>query len=172
VKRLEIQSPDAKKTAIIDGIELRVISEGRDLPGANDQGISTLAELAWSPDSTAFFITESHGGEVGDWHVSVYVISRGTLRRTSPVGNVMKEFKRHYGCEGPEEPNVGAVKWLDGSKKLLVAAEVPPHSSCPDMGKVGGYVLLVRTGQIVQEFSEKKLRAQWGRYLGRRFARK
>jgi hypothetical protein len=145
------------------------VRDGKPLPGIEDAGVNTLAELQWSPDSTAFFITESSGGVVGDWHVIVYLHDGRRVRRVDVSKTVLQSFQKHYRCQEPEVPNVGAVTWLHGAKHLLLVAEVPPHSSCLEMGKIRGYIVDIPTGRIRQEYSEKKLRAHWGVYLGRRF---
>ena len=167
-----ILAPDRRKKAIVDGVSLRVEMDGPRLPGIENAGVSTLAELRWAPDSRAFFITESHGGAVGEWRVTVYMIETQSVRSVDVTSEVTREFKQHYRCAEPEEPNVGAVRWVDGSNQLLVVAEVPPHSSCPEMGKVKGYVVKVPTGRIVQAFDARELKTRWGRYLGDRLKRK
>lgn len=168
-RRLQIRAPDPRKTAIIEGVRFYVAMDGRRLPGTEDKGVSTLAELAWSPDSRAFFVTESYGGAVGDWHVFVYIIEKARVRSIYVTEEVVRRFKRHYACYEPEEPNVGAIKWVTDSKQLLLVAEVPPHSSCPEMGKVRGYLVSVPAGAIIKEFTERQLRHRWTRYLGDRF---
>ena len=167
-RQIEVFAPDRRKKAVIDGVRLSVVMNGKHLPGIEDTGVSTLAELQWSPDSTAFFITESYGGAVGDWRVTVYLSDGRRVRSLDVSKEVIKSFKKHYLCKEPEEPNVGAVKWLNGAKHLLLVAEVPPHSSCLEMGKIRGYIVDIPTGSILQEFTEKKLRPDWGVYLGRR----
>jgi hypothetical protein len=172
IRKVEIASPDRRKIAIIGGVELSVVMDGKRIQGTEDEGISTLAELAWSPDSKAFFVTESYGGEVGEWVVWINVIEGERVRVINPAKDVSKSFKKHYKCYNAEEPNVGAVKWLNGGKHLLLVAEVPPHSSCPEMGKLRGYIVEIPTGKIVQEFDEAKLTTDWGPFLGKRFSGK
>ena len=41
------------------------------------------AEAAWSPDSSAFFVTYSDGGLVGTYHVKVFYVTAAALRRSS-----------------------------------------------------------------------------------------
>jgi hypothetical protein len=168
IRQIKNISPGEKKIAIIDGVKLLVMMEGKTLPGIEDAGVSTLAELLWAPDSTAFSITESYGGVVGDWHVTVYEIRDERVQRLNITADVVKSFKKHYKCKESEEPNVGAIEWLNGGKQLLLVAEVPPHSSCPRMGKLRGYIVKIPTGRIAEEFSERKLRSNWGPYLGNR----
>jgi hypothetical protein len=169
-RKLEITAPDGRKIALIDGVRLHVVIDGRPLPGTVHEGVGTLAELAWSPSSDAFFITESDGGSIGRWDTRVYLIKDGKVRGIHLTQEVVREFKKQYSCVEPEEPNIGAVQWM-GSDMLLLAAEVPPHSSCPEMGKIRGYVVSVPKGRILQRLGEEELRARWGRYLGARFAK-
>lgn len=167
-RRMEVISSDGRKKAVVDGVKFSVLMDGKYLPGIEDAGINTLAELQWSPDSTALFVTESYGGVVGDWHATVYLVEGSSIHRLNVTKEVVNSFKKHYHCKEPEEPNVGAIKWLNGAKLLLVA-EVPPHSSCPEMGEIRGYIVEIPTGEILQEFDEKRLRTGWGDYLGKRF---
>lgn len=171
-RKVEVPAPDRRKTVVVEGVSIFVRVDRRRLPGTENEGVGTLAELAWAPDSTAFFITESLGGAVGEWRVAVYVIENQSIHVKDVTQDVIKQFKGHYECKEPEEPNVGAVKWLNGSTKLLVIAEVPPHSSCPEMGKLRGYLVEAVSGKITQEFDESELRARWGPYLGQRFGRR
>lgn len=168
-RRMEVISSDGRKKAVIDGVKLSVLINGKYLHGIENAGINTLAELQWSPDSTALFVTESYGGAVGDWHAILYLIEGSVVRRLDVTKQVVNSFKKHYRCKEPEEPNIGAIKWFNGAKKLLIVAEVPPHSSCPEMGKIRGYIVEIPTGGIFQEFDEKRLRTEWGDYLGKRF---
>ncbi len=168
----EISSPDGEKTAIIDGVNLYLKADGRMLPGLETVGASTLAEIGWSPNSNAFFLTESLGGAVGEWRVTVYLIEDGKVRVVDVSEEIMKEFEKHYECKEQEVPNIGAIKWIDEFETLLLVAEVPPHSSCTEMGKIRGYLVAVPSVQILKEFDEPTLRKKWGEFLGERFDRK
>jgi hypothetical protein len=167
-KKIEIPAPNHKMTAIIDDFALSVMEEGRRLSGIEHEGVLQPAELAWSPDSTAFFITATDGGWVGTWNVRVYIIENGTVRYCDVTKAVIKRFEKHYKCQEPQPPNIGAIRWLKDSKNLLVAAEVPPHSNCHEMGKRMGYIVEIPTGRIIQEVDEKELKGRWGKYLGER----
>jgi len=171
-RKIEIPSPDGREKVLIQGVSLSVAMGGNRLRGTEDVGVSALAELLWSSDSIAFAITESFGGEVGDWHVTVYMIEKGVVQRLAVSNEVVKSFKSYYRCTEPEEPNIGAITWLNGSRDLLLVAQVPPHSSCPEMGKVRGYLVEVPTGQITKEFDEKELRDLFGGCLGSRFKKR
>jgi len=171
-RRIDVLAPDHQKIAKVNDVHIQVVVDGKSLLGTENEGVGPLAELAWAPDSTVFFITESDGGIIGTWDTWVYWIEDGKVHRKSVTQEVTKRFKQHYKCMEPEEANVGGVKWWNGSKTLLLVAEVPPHSSCPEMGKVRGYMVLIPSGEIVEEWDEKRLMADWGQYLGERFARR
>ena len=171
---VEVSSPDKTKIAIIshtDYLRLAVRMKGQTLAGIENEGVHSIAEMAWAPDSTAFYITATDGGDVGTWLTTVYLIEKGRVRRIDVRDEIMKRSMKQYSCIEPEKPNIAAIKWLEGSAKLLFVAEVPPHSSCPDMGKLFGYIVSIPSGNIVEELDEKKLGAQWARYLGLRIRR-
>ncbi|MBI5843776.1 MAG: hypothetical protein HZB23_03805 [Deltaproteobacteria bacterium] len=170
-RRIEVISPDKRKVAVISGVTLGVRMDGKNLTVTGHTEIETLAEMQWSADSSAFFITESYGGAVGDWHVTVYLLGEKKVESYDVTQKAFPAFKKHFVCIEPEDPNFGALKWLEGSKKLLVAAEVPPHSSCPEMGKLRGYVIEVPSGNILKEYEEDKLRTIFGEYFGNRLSR-
>lgn len=167
----EIPSPDASLSVLVGQLSFAVAASGRVLSGPDNADVQALAELSWAPDSRAFFVTESHGGWVGEWRVSVFTITGGSVQRLDVTRAVVDAFRKRYACHEPEDPNVGAVTWVRGSSQLLVVAEVPPHSSCPDMGMVRGYVVEVPGGTIVSELTEEELRAKWVQHLGVRLSR-
>jgi len=169
-RKVQIAAPDKNKVVVIDGVRLLVVMGGKELPGIENEGVGTLAELSWAPDSSAFFITWSDGGTVGTWRPSVYLIRKTRVHRVDVTKEIETHFGKQYACKEPEEPNIGAIKWLKGSKNLLLVAEVPPHSTCPEMGKVMGYIVSVPSGKIVEQFGSDKLKTVWGRYLGPRLS--
>ncbi|MBI5189554.1 MAG: hypothetical protein HZA22_02605 [Nitrospirae bacterium] len=140
-RHMVIVSPNGKNVVVVDGVYIKVMCNGKDIPGVEDVGVISLAELGWSPDSNAFFINESEGGSVGEWVVTVYVLENGKVKVIHNIGkNAVGLFKKHVRkCdEVYDYSNIGAVNWIDGSRQLLLIAEVPNHSTCPDMGKIMG----------------------------------
>lgn len=79
------------------------------------------AEMAWSPDSKAFFVTYSDSGTVGQYHVKICEITASGLRISEPIPDGRNLVKPH--CFEDEKPNVGAIKWT-ASSRLLIAVEV------------------------------------------------
>lgn len=169
---IKLASPDGKKTAIVGELSIDVMVDGTTLPGTENYGVTSIAELGWAPDSKAFFVTQSLGGAVGEYRVTIFLIGTDSVRSLNIASEAMTEFEKRYECIEPVEPNIGAVKWVDGSKNLLLVTEVPPHSICPEMGKLEGYIVAVPTGRIIKEFSERELRAEYGQFLGTRFTKK
>jgi hypothetical protein len=129
-----------------------------------------LAEIVRSPSGTAFALNGSDGGVVGTWDVRIF-ISRSAAaaeRRLHPeVRQAVDSFPQ---CEETEVPNLGLAAWLKGGTEMLLIAEVPPHSSCRNMGSLRGLRVETATGRLLEQVPENVVRAKWGRTLGCRFA--
>jgi len=124
-------------------------------------------EIGWSATSTLFFVTYSDGGAVGTYHVSVYRISAGRMEKIDLTRAVRRDFQRHYPkCDSPEEPNIAAVAWSADSTKLLVAAQVLPHSNCDNMGTFSLYTVTVSNGRIIDRIPQLAAKASLYGVLG------
>jgi hypothetical protein len=173
-RSIEIASPDKTLVLLIRESTLSVAPAehpgehiGRDIP------IENLAEVLWAPNSKAFALTQSTGGWVGSWNVSVFLVSRNEIKKVSIADRAFSEFKerkvvRKKNCD-IEEPNIGAVAWIEGSSRLVVLAEAPPHSSCCDMGYIRGYTLEVQSGNILARYGRAELDRTFNNRLGARF---
>lgn len=122
------------------------------------------SEVAWSPDSQAFFVTYSDGGAVGQYHVLVYRFEEAGLRSFEPVPNGSRLFKTF--CVTPEDPNVGAIRWGPDSKTLLIAVEVPPHSSCASMGTFRAVEITIPEGKPLKSYNQLEAKRLFGSSLG------
>ena len=69
-------------------------------------------------------------------------------------------------CFEPEEPNVGAIKWDGGSSRLLIAIEVPPHSSCASMGTFRAYEISVPEGRVLRQYTQLSAKTLFAGRLG------
>jgi hypothetical protein len=124
-------------------------------------------EFQWAPDSKAFFLTYSEGGAVGNYEVRVYYPSEREVRQLDPTPIVAKDFLAHYPkCFYPETPNFGAITWLKDSSRLLVAAEVLPHSNCDMMGTFAAYEIEIPSGQIIKKYGQLEAKKLFGSLLG------
>jgi hypothetical protein len=124
-------------------------------------------EVLWAPDSNAFAETYSSEGAVGLFHVLIYNIRPNGLTITEPTNSVTKEFLSHpRRCFFPENPNIAAIEWINGSSELLVAAETLPHSNCDDMGTFRAYIIQLPSGNIVKEYNQLQAKKLFWRHLG------
>lgn len=78
------------------------------------------AEVLWSPDSSAFAVTGSRDGANGLYWTDVFIINQTGLTKVPLSQAIWHAFGHPVRCGWPEDPNVGAIKWIDGSSRLLV----------------------------------------------------
>jgi hypothetical protein len=79
-----------------------------------------------------------------------------------------RDFHQYISKCPEERPNVVSLAWVEGTCKLLLVAESPNHSSCPDMGSIVSYLVAVPSGEIIKRYDKKELRANYGSYFGPR----
>jgi WD40 repeat protein len=166
-----VPSPDRTKTVFVEGTALSVLDGGQQCSGLEGYSLLGHAELAWSPDSKAFVVTASEGGQGGAWFITVFQVQNVRVTLSEPVEGVNAKMHERYPCLGQEDPNLGAIWWVKGSTQLLVAAEVPARSSCGEKGQIRGYLIDVPTGKIMYEFDAALLKETFSEHLGRRFTR-
>lgn len=124
-------------------------------------------DFLWAPDSKAFFANYSDGGSVGNFHVMVFWIDEEGISSITPIQAVREDFVANYPkCYEPEEPNFAGINWIDGSRKLLIAAEVLPHSNCDMMGTFKAYEVEAKTGVIITEYSQMQAKQNFWSWLG------
>jgi len=124
-------------------------------------------EVGWSASSAMFFVTYSDGGAMGTYHVAAYRISAGKMEKLDLDDAVRRDFQKHYPkCDSPEEPNIAGVAWSEDSTKLLIAAEVLPHSNCDNMGTFNLYTVAVFNGRIIDRTPQLTAKASVYSLLG------
>jgi len=139
-----------------------VSRKGKDYP--LDFGTLAAAEVLWSPDSLAFFVTYTDGGAVGTYHVLVYRMDDKGVHKSEPVPNGRKLSKPD--CMTREYPNVGGIQWGADSASLVLAVEVPPHSSCVDMGTFHAFEISVPGGKVLREYGQLEAKSLFAKTLG------
>jgi hypothetical protein len=167
-----ISSPDGTKAILIrppripgsdENHEVVVRAYGRE--HRTTAGALVNAEVAWAPDSTAFFVTYSEGGNVGTYHVKLVHVTASGLAVTEPIPEGRKLGAPT--CVDVESPNVGAVRWTGrGSRRLLVAVQVPPHSSCADMGTFSLFEIELPRARVIKKWSQLDGKKRFGTSLG------
>lgn len=135
----------------------------------------SLSEILWSPDEKTFALTQSDGGGVGTWILSIGQISdKGTLSISDDIDKLaLADFRNKIlpkDCSD-EYPNLAAVSWVE-SRKLFIVGEVPPHSSCKKMGALFGYVIAIPSGEILTRIDDKMISKEWHAQLGQRLKKK
>lgn len=174
IRQVSIPAPAGERVAQVSGYKISILESGKALAGLDQEGVFSLAELGWSDDGRALFVSESEGGIVGTWMTVVYLVEGDGVARVTVGEEVREHFMQRYQCEvaddpeSNEEPNIAAITWLDGSRRLLMVAEVPPHSSCAQMGWFMGYEIAVPSGDIVQTYETAELVKRWRPELGKR----
>lgn len=170
-----ISSPDGTKAILVQPPKIPDSDANHDVVvrayGRKYQtniGALVNAEVAWALDSSAFFVTYSDSGSVGTYHVKVFRVTASGLDVAEPIPDGRTLFAPR--CADPEYPNVGAVRWEGrGSRRLLVAVEVPPHSSCVAMGTFRVFEIELPGGRVVNQrnqlMAKEVLRSDLGNEL-------
>lgn len=165
-----LPSPHLKyQISIHNSEELTVLNNSTNRKFNTIHAILNPSEIAWSPNDSLFFINYSDGGEVGTWSVVAYRIGENKIIEMHLASEPLKKFqkKMKVWCPG-ETPNIAACGWIDGGEKILIVGEVPPHSSCKEMGKLAAYLIDVRSGKIIHSMDENELKGKWLQILGDR----
>ncbi len=149
-------------------------SEGLSLVGKDSsthlEVFPPLMEVLWAPDSRHFAVNVSDGGLVGTWEAKFYSVDTNERPVSRDIQKIVKVLSNKLlECDPKEEANIGAVAWLNDGKEVLMIAEVPPHSSCRNMGTIFGFRVSVKSGRIIERISEKGLRKKWADVMGCRF---
>jgi hypothetical protein len=129
-----------------------------DLPGFN-------SEVSWSPDSSAFAVTETEGGGGIGYGAYIFRISEHGLQKMNLSPLVVKAFGSPVKCEVPVPPNVAFISWLD-SRRVLVAAEIVPVSICPCSGMFAAYEIRLPDAVISRRYSQAEAKLRFWNVLG------
>jgi len=124
------------------------------------------AEMVFAPDSSGAFFTGSDGGAVGTYNLHVIRKHDGHLKETDLSPLVRKAFGHPVVCYDPEDANVGGIRWL-GPNRILVAAEIPPHTNCDSMGTFRAYVIDLDHMKVVRSYNQLTAKRMFMRSLGR-----
>ena len=120
------------------------------------------AQVLWSEDSKAFAITGSAEGGNGQFRTDVFYIRPGRLSPVPLTLLIERAFGHPVKCSWPEPPNVAAIKWLDTSRKLLVAAEIIGHTNCDSMGTFRGFVVDIASARVVRNYTQIEVKRLFG----------
>jgi hypothetical protein len=167
-------SPDGKSAVSLQNLDsdaddfptqVTVRTAQSTLTGRINFGLN--AEVLWSPDSRAFTITGSSEGAMGQYHTNVFIVGKNRLITIPLTQLIEAAFGHPVKCGWSEVPNVAAVKWLNGSSTLLLAAQIIPHSNCDSFGTFKGFVVDLRTKRVVRGFDQLKVKRLYGSDLAK-----
>ena len=166
---VEVASPDGRKllTATYDktaGVLLRIRSG--DLDSIINIGPGVQSAVEWSPDSKAFFLTTSDQGGEGWYHTLVYFVAKDGIRQVDPTPLILAAFGHPVRCGRPEDPNVGAIKWLSDSRHILMAAEIIGHTICDSYGTFKVYEVALPELKIVRTYGQLEAKRLFQDSLG------
>lgn len=129
------------------------------------------SEVQWSPDSKALAVTFSDGGDVGTYNSEIYWIESDGFRVGDPAASVKTAYRsQRLVCFEPEPPNIGVITWLGSSQRILLAAEVPPHSNCDDFGTFKAYMVQLPGGRVLKVYGQIEAKRLFGPSLGQELA--
>ncbi|WP_443750824.1 hypothetical protein [Asticcacaulis solisilvae] len=161
-------SPDKTWTVALSGADTDAVNvRVRGRLGRLDIATADFvdAELVWAPDSSGAFFTGSEGGAVGQFNLHVIRRRNGRLTETDLSPLVRKAFGHPVRCFSPEDPNVGGIRWL-GPRRVLVAAEIPPHSNCDNMGTFRAYIVDLDRMKVVRSYDQLTTKRLFGSSIG------
>jgi len=169
----DIVAPDGKISIKTGDNGLSVIGQKSTTHLDDVIGNPPVTEILWSPNSKSFVVNESDGGLIGTWTAYLYTLDLNDKPVPYHLEQLMHSaIVRIPKCDLKESTNLGAAAWLNDSKELLLVAEVPPHSSCKNMGSIVGFRISLQSRKIVEQLSESALRKKWPGTLGCRFKRR
>jgi hypothetical protein len=171
VGTIQIPSLDGTKavTAAYDQktdlLLLTVASGGKQFKVKLQGGVG--AELAWSPDSKAFFVTWSDAGLDGEYHTLVYYVSEHGLRKVNLDLATKRAFGHPVPCLGSTLVNVVGVAWVEGSQRMLVAAQVPPLSICDSYNTFKAFEVSLPAAVVIKPYGQVPAKKKFWTYLGK-----
>ncbi len=127
-----------------------------------------LTEVLWAPDSHRFAINSSDGGLIGSWQGKYFDTMAGVGQPAGhDLSGIVQEATASFArCDDKEIVNFGIATWIHGSNELLVVVQVPPHSSCKNMGEILGLIVTSKAPRVTGRLSGAEVRRKWNGALG------
>ena len=157
--QVSVWSPDqSRRIQLRRNRKLRVESGGITIGelGLPDDPVNTA--IKWAPDSRSFYV-EVSGNAIGGQLIAYTVVGHTLLKLHGPEA-VAREFAEKHSCKSRGN-NLHAVRWEDGSQRLLLMPEVYPTSDCgEEMGYSEGFLVDAESGKIVKQYSQAVIEAE------------
>jgi hypothetical protein len=123
-------------------------------------------EVIWSPDSKGLLITFCLGA-MGPCEAET---SLDTYAGSRPLTEIVQTAFSAGRTNDPcyTEANVAGLSWEEGSKEVVLIAEVSPSPECPrDGGYFEGFVMSVPEGRITAHYTMVETVKRWRKILSR-----
>jgi hypothetical protein len=124
------------------------------------------AEVLWSPDSKAFAVSGSKDGAGGLYLTDVFTVDETGLTKIPLSDVIWRAFGHPVRCQWPEDPNVGAVAWLESSTHLLLAGQLIGHSVCDSSFTFKAYEVEIPTRKILRTYDQLEAKRLFRQSLG------
>jgi hypothetical protein len=158
--QVSVWSPDqSRRVQLRKNFKLRVESGGIVIGefGLVDDPFNTA--IKWSSDSRSFYV-EMSADTIGVQLVAYTVIGHTLLKLKGPEV-VAREFEEKHSCKARDN-NLHAVRWEDGSGRLLLMPEVYNSTDCGDeSGYREGFLVDAESGKIVKQYPQSVIEAEW-----------
>jgi RHS repeat-associated protein len=152
------KSPDGKKTLLVDRNGFRLLAEeGKALRWPSPLEFDGPVEVAWSPDSKAFFVNEGHGSGLDGWTVRIFRILHGSVVASKDLNRPLAtSFKSLLNC-GPRatNPNIKGVGWSRRGTRVFLVIQPTVHASCGTQGTFRGAIVDVDSGSAGELYSQR-----------------
>jgi hypothetical protein len=135
-------------------------------PSSVESGPGAGSEVLWAPNSQAVALTTVSEGLSGAYRTVVIGRSPHGLQRRDLTTLIRHTFGRPTLCTWPEVPTVAAIAWLDGSRHLLVAAQIVPRPNCDSYGTFTAYEIDPWTLHIVHRYDQLEAKHLYAHQLG------
>lgn len=160
-KYVRLWSP-SKDTDTDDAVfKLSIYSERRELKTITLRDLSAGTFVKWSPDSKAFYVMWSSGGAVGDYHVRVFFVAGEKAVESPAPTRVAADFAKHHYCKARGN-NLFAIRWVNGSERILLQPQIYPASDCRQMGFTVSYLANTADGEILEHSPAKQIVSEDG----------
>jgi hypothetical protein len=169
-KAVRVLSPDRQNVVVVkfqpDSTTMLLSLEIGAKSHRWEKRVSIGTEVRWSADSKAFFLTESTRGRNGPYKTTLYLLDDDGVRILDVTPIVYEAFGHPVKCSWSEAPNVAGIKWLEGSRRILVAAEIVNHSVCDSFGTFRLYEISVPALEVIREYGQIKAKRLYWDELG------
>ena len=173
-KPIVVRSPDRKSSVIAVDVEKSKAPEGviarYTVHRGGDRFVAELdgwdAEILWSPDSSAFAVTQTEGGGGIGYRVYVFYLEQKGVQKVDVSRAVEASTGLSSHCDGGKFlPNTAVITWL-GPQRLLVAAETFPVGGCKCPGSFVAYEVNLPDAKIEQSYSQQEAKKKFWSQLG------